>query len=220
MENHYFDERGTYTASAPANPGSEAPDNALRVAPPRRDGHWPVLNAAGDGWDLAEDHRGRAGWLNGERRIIDALGPLPEGWSDEPPPAVDDRTPEERREDDYRVEADPLRDAALSYRAEAEAWLLAGDRARAGAASAKAADRLRRYLEVKEAIRGRHPATGGETAAAVPLFYLTNAGTVHAEGCAYTAAAGEWLSLAAIRERNPGARACGRCYPRLGTGRA
>ncbi len=85
MINHYFSETGEYTASAPANPGALPPANALRVEPEKRPGFWPVLNAARDGWDFVEDHRGEEGWLNGEKAGVTALGPLPEGWSGTPP---------------------------------------------------------------------------------------------------------------------------------------
>ncbi len=85
MENHYFDAAGIYTGSAPANPGSTAPQNALRLAPPARSGHWPVLNSAGDGWELREDHRGDEGFINGVPARVESLGPLPPGWSGAPP---------------------------------------------------------------------------------------------------------------------------------------
>lgn len=52
MTNHYFDEHGFYSGSAPANPGSEPPVNALRVAPPVREGFRAALNDARDGWEL------------------------------------------------------------------------------------------------------------------------------------------------------------------------
>lgn len=86
MENHYFDADGVYTASAPANPGTLPPTNAIRVVPPKRPGHWPVLNAAGNGWELLEDHRGEKGRLNGAHCEITALGPLPSGWNAESDP--------------------------------------------------------------------------------------------------------------------------------------
>ena len=90
MENHYFDENGIYTGSAPAYPGTVPPDNALRDAPPRKDGHWPVRDVGGTGWILVEDHRGREGWLNGRPAMIAAPGPLPEGWKDTPSNQVED----------------------------------------------------------------------------------------------------------------------------------
>lgn len=221
--NHYFDAEGVYVGSAPANPGADRPANALRAAPPRRDGQWPALNAAGDGWLLLEDHRGRAGWFDGEPAIIDTLGPLPKGWSDSPPSAGDARPPAERRAEAYRATADPHRDAVLGYRLEAEAWELAGDPERAAQATAKAAEHLGLYLERKRAIRLLHPETAagetrgddGESNGGGERFYLTNAGTYHREGCAYTTAAGEWLPLDHIPVRRAKARPCGRCGPPL-----
>lgn len=207
MENHYFDNEGVYTGSAAANPGSEPPENAVRFQPPVKDGFWPVLNPGRDGWELKENHRGKKGWIDGKEATIAVLGPLPEGWSDVPPKRKDTAPLSEMRAALYRAEADPHRDAALSYQAEAEAWRLAGNLDRAEAASATAVEHLRHYLEKKEAIRARLTEGDG------PLCYLTRSGTYHAEGCAYTTAAGEWLSLSAIAERSPAARPCGRCAP-------
>lgn len=85
MENHYYDENGVYIGSAPAHDGTAAPANALRTAPDERAGFWPVVNASRDGWELAEDHRGARGWLAGVAVVVTALGPLPEGWTGEPP---------------------------------------------------------------------------------------------------------------------------------------
>lgn len=100
LENHYFDKNFIYAGSMPAGDEEFSPLNALRVAPEMRDGYWPVINAARDGWDLLEDHRNREGWVNGEHVKITALGPLPEGWSDTPPVQPDTRTPEEKQRDE------------------------------------------------------------------------------------------------------------------------
>jgi hypothetical protein len=136
MNNHYYDENGVYTGSAPAHAGSLPPANAVRTPPPSRPGFWPVRS--GDEWRLVEDHRGEQGRLNGRRAVIVDLGPLPEGWNaPEPPGAVPEG----------------------------------------------------------------------------PRFFLTPSGTYHAEGCRYTAGAGEWLDPAALHERKPGASACGSCRP-------
>ncbi len=62
-----------------------AADAAL--LPPSRDGYARVLNAAGDGWEYVEDHRGKEGWLpGGAPHVVVDLGPLPEGWSEIEPP--------------------------------------------------------------------------------------------------------------------------------------
>lgn len=84
--NHYFDQNDQikpYTHSLGANPGSLPPANAVRVAPEMADGFWPCWD--GEKWVQIEDHRGQKGWLNGEESTIGNLGPLPAGWSDEPP---------------------------------------------------------------------------------------------------------------------------------------
>lgn len=51
--------------------------------------------------------------------------------------------------------------------------------------------------------------------AADSRVYLTKAGTYHRSGCGSTTAAGEWLSLEVVPERNPEARPCSRCKPPL-----
>lgn len=224
MNNHYFDANGVYTHSAPANHDSLPPPNALRQEPPRKEGCWPVRDAAGSGWELAPDHRGKRGWLNGEAVTIVAPGPLPEGWADSLPLPVDTRDSGEKRRDDFVLEVDPVRDIALAYQLEAEAWRLAGDGARTKKATEKYRRELQRLLEKKEAVRSRHPdspaeadadASQTETATTpdTDCYYLTRSGIYHATGCSYTRAAGEWLGLADILERKPGARACGKCLP-------
>lgn len=232
MENHYFDENDVYTGSASVNPGTLPPADALRTAPPRRDGYWPVRNQAGDGWELMEDHRGEEGWLHGQSAVITALGVLPEGWSASPPTDVPAMDASEKRAAQYRARADPYRDAALSYQAEAAAWRLLGDEEMALAAAAKMDEQLRRYLSAKEAVRSETTysaecqneeaaetaSTGEGEKAATPesgaeRYYLTRSGTYHAEGCAYTTAAGEWLAPAEIAARKKDARPCSRCEP-------
>jgi hypothetical protein len=84
--NHYFNAESPlkeYAGSRPANPGSLPPANATRTAPPEAEGFWPIWN--GTAWTLKEDHRGEKGWLDGQEHTIESLGPLPEGWSSEPP---------------------------------------------------------------------------------------------------------------------------------------
>ena len=36
-------------------------------------------------WEQVEDHRGQEGYVNGEKVTIREVGPLPDGWSTEPP---------------------------------------------------------------------------------------------------------------------------------------
>ena len=223
MENHYFDADGVYAGSAPANEGTLPPDCALRVAPPAREGHWPVLNAARDGWDLVEDHRGEKGWLDGSPATIHAPGPYPPGWQALQPGPAAATDPKALRKAAFQAEADPLRELALSYKAEAEALRLAGNAGEAERAEVKYRRELSAYLERKKEIRRRHPkgeteapgetpataATAGEPAS----VYLTRSGVYHRDGCIYTRAAGKWLSPAALRDRHPKAKPCGACHP-------
>lgn len=230
MENYYFDSDGVYVFSAPANPGTLAPANALRARPPERVGYWAVLNSERNGWDMAEDHRGRRGRIGGRAVEIRELGPLPEGWSDEPlfcdAPEIGDY--HEARAAAFAIEADPLRDLALGYQAEAEGWSLVEDGDHEEEARAKAQEHLRLYTAKKAEIRLRFPGPSGEetvvsaqetgAAESADSFYLTGTGTYHAKGCSSTRAAGEWLPLAEIQDRNPDARPCGRCKPTVAEG--
>lgn len=162
MENHYFDEKWFYIGSAPIGQEEFPPLNALRVAPEMRDGYWPVVNAARNGWDLVEDHRGREGFIDGAWTKIQDLGPLPEGWSDTPPIPPDTRTPEDKRHDAYIAEADIFRDEAMSYQLEADAWRLEGNLEKAAEAEAERDEALKAYLAKKEEIRARYPDVEGE----------------------------------------------------------
>jgi hypothetical protein len=80
MQNHYFDDSGYYTRSAPANPDSAPPRNALRTAPPEAgDNQWPcVVDGA---WALAESYKGKTAYDTSTARPleIENHGPLPEG---------------------------------------------------------------------------------------------------------------------------------------------
>ena len=161
MENYYFDENGVYIGSAPVGQEEFPPRNATRIPPPERPGFWPVYmrgrEGVRDGWELFEDHCGQEGWVNGEPLRIAGLGPLPEGWSNTPPVPPDTRTPAEKRADAYRTKADPLRDTAISYREEANAWWNAGNPERAKEAEEKRDEALAAYLSKKEEIRARFP---------------------------------------------------------------
>ncbi len=59
------------------------PNNATYVAPNFKDGFIPRWT--GDAWELIENHKERQGYVNGEPFVVHEYGPLPEGWSDEPP---------------------------------------------------------------------------------------------------------------------------------------
>lgn len=88
VHNHYFDATGAYVMTTEAYAEATPPPDALRIAPDFAEGRWPVINATGDGWELVPDHRGKEGYIDGEPAKITALGPLPDGWSDAPPPRV------------------------------------------------------------------------------------------------------------------------------------
>ena len=60
------------------------PNNATHTAPTVVEGKVPRWT--GKDWEQVEDHRGKSGYLNGAPYTIKEYGPLPEGWSDTPPP--------------------------------------------------------------------------------------------------------------------------------------
>ena len=59
------------------------PNNATHTAPELREGHIPRWN--GTAWEQVENHKGRAGYVNGTPFTVTEYGPLPEGWSDSAP---------------------------------------------------------------------------------------------------------------------------------------
>lgn len=102
---HYDPETGEYRGSREARldplesrkagePRYLIPANATTEAPPLpRAGFVPCWR---DGaWQQIEDHRGKAGWIDGAPSEVARLGPLPNGWSEEPPPPPEP-TPEDR----------------------------------------------------------------------------------------------------------------------------
>lgn len=65
------------------------PNNATYTAPPAaQDGF--VHRWTGTSWEQVEDHKGREGYVNGEPFTVKDFGPLPDGWSDTPPPPTDE----------------------------------------------------------------------------------------------------------------------------------
>ena len=60
------------------------PNNATYTAPTFKKGFIPCWN--GEKWWQVEDHKGASGYVNGQPHTINEYGPLPEGWSDAPPP--------------------------------------------------------------------------------------------------------------------------------------
>ena len=82
MYNYYFDNTHPlrpYTGSAPANPGSLPPDNALRSAPENRAGFWPCEKEGK--WQYLPDHRGKTAYQtsDGVEVKIEDIGELPSG---------------------------------------------------------------------------------------------------------------------------------------------
>ena len=107
MHNYYFDPQNAlhpYTHSALASDGSVSPVNALRKKPVFKAGYWPC-EKNGE-WVDIEDHREKKGWINGEPATITELGPLPDGWSETPPPpTTDELFARLRSERDTRISA-------------------------------------------------------------------------------------------------------------------
>lgn len=60
------------------------PAGAVYHAPEFKDGHIPRWN--GKTWEQVETHKGKEGYVNGQPYTIKKHGPLPEGWSETPPP--------------------------------------------------------------------------------------------------------------------------------------
>ena len=82
MQNFYFDDTHPlhpYTYSAPANPDSLPPDNALRIEPQAKHGFWPCET---DGrWQYLPDHRGKTAYRTGDGAavVVEQIGELPDG---------------------------------------------------------------------------------------------------------------------------------------------
>lgn len=66
-------------------------------------------------------------------------------------------SPEKKRRAAYEAEADIFRDEALSYRLEAEAWMLENNGEVAAAAECRFREALGKYLDRKREIRARYP---------------------------------------------------------------
>ncbi len=71
---------------------ADAVDAEAAPLPPARAGYARVLTLVCDAWEYVEDHRDKQGWLgDGTLHVVDALGPLPDGWSDTAPvPALEE----------------------------------------------------------------------------------------------------------------------------------
>lgn len=72
------------------------PSNATHTPPPPAlPGH--VLRWTGEAWEQVENHKGKQGYVNGQPHTVVDYGPLPEGWSDAPPPPPLDEAREIKR---------------------------------------------------------------------------------------------------------------------------
>lgn len=60
------------------------PNNATYTAPTLKKGFVPCWD--GKKWGQVEDHKGESGYVNGQPHTINEYGPLPDGWSETPPP--------------------------------------------------------------------------------------------------------------------------------------
>ena len=65
------------------------PNNATHTTPTVAEGKIPRWD--GEKWEQVEDHKGKSGYVNGQPHEIKEYGPLPEGWSDTPPPPTADQ---------------------------------------------------------------------------------------------------------------------------------
>ena len=84
MINYYFDntnELKPFTHELEANDDTLPPDNALRIAPEFKDGHWPC-EKNGE-WIQIEDHRDKTVYNieTQEASKVDYLGPIKEGFT-------------------------------------------------------------------------------------------------------------------------------------------
>jgi hypothetical protein len=65
----------------------ETPENAVQIRPEIITDYRPVWN--GKAWVQTEDHRKKTIYKDNDSQTVTWLGPIPEGWSFDPPPAPD-----------------------------------------------------------------------------------------------------------------------------------
>ena len=65
------------------------PNNATRTAPTLKKGFVPCWD--GKKWGQVEDHKGESGYVNGQPHEIKEYGPLPDGWSVNPPAPTEEQ---------------------------------------------------------------------------------------------------------------------------------
>lgn len=92
MKVYQYDNNGYYIGETTAykiNGTVSMPHNTTAVAPEIKEGFIPKWND--EAWEQVENHKGETGYVNGVYTEIKYFGPLPEGWSNEPPkPEVDE----------------------------------------------------------------------------------------------------------------------------------
>ena len=93
MRQYQFDGNG-YLIGELVSPDGSLGHNCTTAEPVGKEGHWPRWD--GKKWQQAENHRGTKGYVNGVETEINDYGPLPDGWSDTPPPPTEAERREER----------------------------------------------------------------------------------------------------------------------------
>jgi hypothetical protein len=83
---YQYDNAGYYLGETEAF-GGLMPHNCTATAPELQTDFVPRWTGAV--WEQVEDHKGKEGYLNGQAHTIKDYGPLPEGWSDTPPPPTE-----------------------------------------------------------------------------------------------------------------------------------
>ena len=76
--------------------GGSLPHNCVAVEPERKAGFIPRWNPGAGAWEQVEDHKGEEGYLDGKPHEIKEYGPLPEGFTAEPPPPTFDELRERK----------------------------------------------------------------------------------------------------------------------------
>ncbi len=83
----YVGEAVAYSGLLPSGAGWEAPPTTMQDGAPLPPWHKYRKTQQGI-YELAQDHRGREGWLNGEPYTVTQWGPLPDGWTEEQPEQI------------------------------------------------------------------------------------------------------------------------------------
>jgi hypothetical protein len=88
---YQYDAQGYFVGGAD-DYGGPLPNNSTRVFPIVNVGYIPRWN--GEAWEQVENHKGKQGYLDGKPHTVTDYGPLPAGWSDDPPPQPYDPGPD------------------------------------------------------------------------------------------------------------------------------